>query len=103
MKKAVSELARDIDFSTAKRGAVIAPEAGKIKVSIRLDHAVVDYFRDLVDANGGGNYQMLINNALVAHIQQQAMLDAVRQVVREELAQEKTKSVRTAKRSVATK
>ncbi|MBC7859449.1 MAG: hypothetical protein H7Z39_11870 [Burkholderiaceae bacterium] len=42
--------------------------------------------RLLVEANGCGNYQTLINDALVAHIQQQSMLDAVRQVVREELA-----------------
>jgi hypothetical protein len=33
-----------------------------------------------------GNYQPLINNALVAHIQQQSILAAVRKVVREEIA-----------------
>jgi len=40
----------------------------------------------MVETAGGGNYQSLINDALVAHIQRQSMLAAVRKVVREELA-----------------
>ncbi len=62
-----------------------APSTGKTKITIRLDNAVLDYFRALVDAAGGGNYQTLINDALVDHIRQRSVLDAVRQVVREEL------------------
>jgi predicted lactoylglutathione lyase len=34
---------------------------------------------------GGGNYQTLINDALVEYIQQQSMLEAVREAVREEI------------------
>jgi hypothetical protein len=45
----------------------------------------LDYFRDIVEQAGGGNYQTLINDALMAYIQQQSMLEAVRQAVREEL------------------
>jgi hypothetical protein len=44
----------------------------------------LDYFRRIVEQAGGGNYQTLINDALMAYIQQQSMLDAVRQAVREE-------------------
>ncbi len=62
-----------------------ASQAGKTKITIRLDNAVLDYFRGIVDAAGGGNYQTLINEALVDHIKQKSVLDAVRQVVREEL------------------
>ena len=62
-----------------------ASQAGKTKITIRLDNAVLDYFRDIVNAAGGGNYQTLINEALVDHIKQKSVLDAVRQVVREEL------------------
>ncbi len=87
MKKPAAEPYRNIDFTGAKRGAVIPPEPGKTKISIRLDNAVVDYFRRQVEDAGAGNYQTLINDALVALIQQRSMLDAVRQVVREELAQ----------------
>jgi len=86
MKRVVAEPYRDIDFSRAKRGAVVKPEPGKTKISIRLDNAVIDHFRSAVDEAGGGNYQTLINDALLAYIQQLSVLDAVRQVVRQELA-----------------
>jgi len=45
---------------------------------------VLEYFCAVVENAGGGNYQTLINDALVAYTQQQTLLDAVRQVVREE-------------------
>ena len=86
MKKAAAERYRDIDFSRAKRGAVVKPEPGKTKISIRLDKAVLEYFRDQVDKAGGGNYQTLINTALLEHIHRRSALDIVRQVLREELA-----------------
>ena len=91
MKKVAAEPYRDIDFSRAKRGPVIMPEPGKTKISIRLDNRVIEYFRAIVEASGGGNYQTLINDALVAYIQQASVLDAVRQVVREEISGPKRK------------
>src|SRR4029077_10709425 len=86
MKKIVAEKYRDIDFSRAKRGAVVKPEPGKTKISIRLDDTVLEYFRKLVDNAGGGNYQTLINDALLEHVHRRSTLDLVRQVMREELA-----------------
>ena len=86
MKKVVAERYRNIDFSAAKRGPVLKPEPGKTKISIRLDNAVLEYFRNLVDKAGGGNYQTLINDALLEHVHRRSTLDVVRQVVREELA-----------------
>ena len=86
MPRVSAEKYRDIDFSHAKRGAVIPPEPGKTKISIRLDNTVLDYFRGVVEKAGGGSYQSLINDAFVAHIQQQSVFSIVRQVVREELA-----------------
>ena len=62
------------------------PEPGKTKISIRLDNAVIEFFRATVDKAGGGNYQTLINDALLEHIHRKSTLDIVRQVVREELA-----------------
>jgi uncharacterized protein (DUF4415 family) len=85
MKKIAAKPYRDIDFTEAKRGPVVSPEPGKTKISIRLDNRVLDYFRHLVEQAGGGNYQTLINDALVDYIKQQSMLEAVRQAVREEL------------------
>jgi uncharacterized protein (DUF4415 family) len=86
MKKAAADRYRDIDFSRARRGAVVTPEPGKTKISIRLDKTVLDHFRDQVDKAGGGNYQTLINTALLEHIHRRSALDIVRQVLREELA-----------------
>src|SRR5206468_5234194 len=86
MRKAVAERYRNIDFSRAKRGPVIQPEPGKTKISIRLDNTVLEYFRSLVDKSGGGNYQTLINDALLEHVHRRSTLDVVRQAVREELA-----------------
>jgi uncharacterized protein (DUF4415 family) len=85
MKKTAAEPYRDIDFTNAKRGPVIPPKMGKTKISIRLDNCVLEYFQGIVEKAGGGNYQTLINDALVGYIQQQSMLDAVRQAVREEI------------------
>lgn len=86
MKKPAAEPYRDIDFSKAKRGPVIPLEPGKTKISIRLDNSIIEYFRAQVERAGSGNYQTLINDALTAYIQQRSVMDAVRQVVREELA-----------------
>ena len=86
MKKGAAERYRDIDFSRAKRGAVIKAEPGKTKISIRLSNAVLEYFRDQVDKAGGGNYQTRINEALLEHIHRRSALDSMREVLREELA-----------------
>ncbi len=86
MKRVVAEKYRDIDFSRARRGAVVKVEPGKVKISIRLDNAVLEYFQSLVDKAGGGNYQTLINDALLEHVHRRSTLDFVRQAVREELA-----------------
>lgn len=86
MRRVVAEKYRHIDFSYGKRGAVVKPEPGKTKISIRLDNTVIEFFRTAVDRAGGGNYQTLINDALLEHLHRRSTLDAVRQVVREELA-----------------
>jgi uncharacterized protein (DUF4415 family) len=91
MKKVAAEPLRDIDFTGAKRGPVITAEPGKTKISIRIDNAVIEHFRAQVERAGAGNYQTLMNDALVAHIQQANVMEAVRQVVREELGTPRTK------------
>jgi uncharacterized protein (DUF4415 family) len=86
MKKAAAEGYRDIDFTAARRGAVVVAGPGKTKISIRLDNTVLGHFRSVVEKAGGGNYQTAINDALIEYIRQRSMLAAVRQVVREEIA-----------------
>jgi uncharacterized protein (DUF4415 family) len=85
MKKTAAEPYRDIDFTHAKRGPVVSSEPGKTKISIRLDNRILDYFRNIVEKASSGNYQTLINDALLEYIQQQSILEVVRQAVREEL------------------
>jgi len=86
MKKVAVEKYRDFDFSGAKHGAVVPPGPGKTKISIRLDNVVLEYFRDVVNNAGGGNYQTLINDALLEYVHRRSTLEMVREVVREELA-----------------
>ena len=101
MKKIAAEPYRDIDFSGAKRGAVIPAEPGKTKISIRIDNTVIEYFRSQVEQAGSGNYQTLMNDALVAFIQQRSVIDAVRQVVREELSAPRAKPRQPKARALA--
>jgi uncharacterized protein (DUF4415 family) len=101
MKKSAAEPYREIDFSGATRGAVIPLEPGKTKISIRLDNSVIEHFRSSVEKAGSGNYQTLLNDALVAYIQQRSMIDAVRRVVREELMAPRVKTRSSRARVVA--
>ncbi len=78
---------KEYDFSRAKRGAAVAPAKGKARITIRLDDEVLEWFKAQVDAAGGGNYQTLINAALVDHIKREAepLERTLRRVLREEL------------------
>jgi uncharacterized protein (DUF4415 family) len=82
----------EYDFSKGKRGAVIPTPPGKERITIRLDHEVLEWFRQQVNARGGGNYQTLINQALREYIlsHQVSLEELLRRVVREELAQYRT-------------
>ena len=75
------------DFSKGKRGAVLSPPENKVRITIRLDHDIVDWFRSKVEEQGGGNYQTMLNNALRKYMEQQErpLEDILRRVVREEL------------------
>lgn len=77
----------ECDFSQGKRGAIEPTPPGKTRITIRLDDAVLEWFREQVHSAGGGNYQTLINEALRQHIQQsrEPLEATLRKVVREEL------------------
>ena len=60
---------REYNFSRAKRGPVVPAAPGKTRVTIRLDNDVIEYFQNIVDRAGGGNYQTMINAALREYIQ----------------------------------
>jgi len=75
------------DFSQGKRGAVVRADPNKIRITIRLDGDIIEYFKRQVHDAGGGNYQTLLNDALRLYIQSEAepLEDTLRKVIREEL------------------
>ncbi|MBI3635870.1 MAG: BrnA antitoxin family protein [Candidatus Rokubacteria bacterium] len=80
---------KEYDFSKGKRGPVIPPQPGKTRITIRIDDDILDWFRDTVNAaGGGGSYQTMINDALKQFISSKSngLERTVRRVVREELA-----------------
>jgi len=75
------------DFSKGRRGAVLPASGKKLRITIRLDKDVVEWFKSQVEAAGGGNYQTLLNDALreyIAH-REEPLEKVLRRVVREEL------------------
>ena len=76
------------DFSNGKRGAVVAPDPNKVRITIRLDGDIIEHFKELVNTAGGGNYQTLINDALHKYIltHDKSFEDALRKVFREEMS-----------------
>jgi len=75
------------DFSKGKRGAIIKADPNKIRITIRLDGDIIEYFKAQVHDAGGGNYQTLLNDALRYYIQSESepLEDTLRKVIREEL------------------
>ena len=75
------------DFSKGKRGPVVPTPPGKSRITIRIDDEVLEWFKQVVEKAGGGNYQTLMNDALRDHIQrtQEPLETTLRRVLREEL------------------
>ncbi len=79
---------KEYDFSKGKRGPVIQPDLNKVRITIRLDADIVEYFKEQVHKAGGGNYQTMINEALrqyLAKRQEPMNEETLRRVIREEL------------------
>ena len=75
------------EFKNAKRGPVVPPDPSKVRITIRLDPEVIDYFKGVVNDAGGGNYQTLMNNVLRDYIdgEEKGLDRKIRKIVREEL------------------
>ena len=75
------------NFSKAKRGAVTPASKTKIRITIRLDRDLVEWFKRKVVSQGGGNYQSMMNDALRMHMDHhdEAFEKLLRKVVREEI------------------
>ena len=79
------------DFRKGRRGRVVAEpplEPGKVRITIRLDEDLVDYFGAIADRSGGkAGYQTLINSALREYVEGKTPKweDALRRIIREEM------------------
>jgi uncharacterized protein (DUF4415 family) len=75
------------DFIKGKRGAVLPSSGNKVRITIRFDRDIIDWFRSKAEEQGGGNYQTMLNDALRAYIEhkEQPLEEVLRRVVREEL------------------
>ncbi|MBW1939611.1 MAG: BrnA antitoxin family protein [Deltaproteobacteria bacterium] len=75
------------DFSKGKRGVVLPSSEKKVRITIRLDRDIIDWFRSKVEKQGRGNYQTMLNDALRTYMERQEkpIEDVLRRVVREEL------------------
>jgi uncharacterized protein (DUF4415 family) len=102
------ERLKEVDFSDAKRAhevphlarlqaqaraggvkingdVVLHAEAGKSRITIRVDNRTLAAFKARADATGG-NYQTLMNEALAQFAQGQTLADVVRETIRETMA-----------------
>ncbi len=75
------------DLGKGRRGAVVPLPPGKTRITIRLDNEILAWFREQVDAKGGGSYQTMINHALREHIERggEDLGAFLRRIIREEL------------------
>jgi uncharacterized protein (DUF4415 family) len=75
------------DNKKAKQGVVLKISPNKTRVTIRLDNDILNWFRNEVHKNGGGNYQTLINASLREFIESKSKRfeSAIRKIIREEL------------------
>ncbi|MCA9924521.1 MAG: BrnA antitoxin family protein [Anaerolineales bacterium] len=89
-----TDMQKEYDFSQARQGPIVPVSPNKTRITIRLDTDILNWFRERVNAMGGGSYQALINQALREHIEN-ADMDweaTLRRVVREELKLAKVSS-----------
>jgi len=68
-------------------GAAGSPRTGKTRITIRLDNEILGWFRQRVEAQGGGSYQGMINDALKQFMEQggEGLEALLRRVIREEV------------------
>lgn len=93
-------LNQPVDWARARPMYEVHPQLkaehkGTTRVTIRLDNEVLNWFREQVNARGGGNYQRLINDALrrhVTHAEDGTLEETLRKVIREELSTPKRRA-----------
>lgn len=82
---------KEYDFSRAKRAAAVphlvklhAEAAGKTRITMRVDNAVLAAFKARAEASGG-SYQTMMNEALRQYALGLSLVEVVRETIREEM------------------
>ena len=82
---------KEYDFTGAKRAKDVphlaklqAEMAGKTRITMRVDNAVLAAFKARAESSGG-SYQTMMNEALKQYALGLSMADVVRQAIREEM------------------
>ncbi|NJM07682.1 BrnA antitoxin family protein [Candidatus Gracilibacteria bacterium] len=75
----------EYDFTKGTRRPVVPVPNGKIRITIRIDEDILEWFRTQVEQQSGGNYQTMMNTALREYIHHHNLEEMLRKVVREEL------------------
>jgi uncharacterized protein (DUF4415 family) len=91
VEEEMAKLKKEYDFAKGKHGPVLPVPPGKTRITIRIDSAVLDWFRAKVHESGGGNYQTLMNDALREHMSRQSLEQTLRRVLKDELRRLKAK------------
>ncbi|HBC88061.1 MAG TPA: CopG family transcriptional regulator [Lentisphaeria bacterium] len=78
---------KNYDFSKGKRGAVVSSGRQKVRITIRLDRDIINWYKKKVDDSGGGNYQTMINDVLKEsiHRKKEPTEMMFRRIIKEEL------------------
>jgi uncharacterized protein (DUF4415 family) len=77
----------DTEYVSGKTAPLRSASGRKVRITIRVDRDIVDWFRGRVKEQGGGSYQAMVNDALHRYIQsrEQPLEETLRRVIREEL------------------
>jgi uncharacterized protein (DUF4415 family) len=83
------EMSADYDMSMSRRGPVVPPARPQTQITFRIDTDILEWFRNKVTQQGGGNYQAMMNQALREYIARDGLpLESLlRQIVYEAVRQ----------------
>jgi uncharacterized protein (DUF4415 family) len=95
-----ASMKKEYDFKEGRRGAMLRAASGKTRITIRIDHDILDWFREQVHKAGGGSYQAMMNEALRTFVasRERDLEETLRRVLREELSPYSTSRARRSRR-----
>ncbi len=83
-----TNLRKTARYAGENRDPLQPPEPGKVRITIRLDEDLIDYFGAIADRSGGkAGYQTLINSALREYVEGKnpKWEETLRRIIREEI------------------